>query len=54
VSPGVYDTIVKVGGRVAASSTITLSPDGKTMTTTTRGVDSVGRPVTTITVYERQ
>jgi hypothetical protein len=53
-SPGVYETVVKMGGRVAARSTITLSGDGKTMTTTTKGVDSNGRAVTTITVYERQ
>jgi hypothetical protein len=43
ISPGVYETIVKMGGRPAAKSTITLSPDGHTMTTTTRGVDSAGR-----------
>jgi len=54
VSPGVYETIVKMGGRVAAKSTVSLSPDGKTMTTTTQGVDSSGNAVTTITVYERQ
>ena len=54
VSPGVYETIVKMGGRVAAKSTITLSSDGKTMTTTTKGVDPAGRAVTTITVYEKQ
>jgi hypothetical protein len=54
MSPGVYETIVKMGGRLAATSTVTLSPDGKTMTTTTKGVDSAGRPVTTITVYEKQ
>jgi hypothetical protein len=54
VSPGVYETIVKMGGRVAAKSTITLSADGKTMTTTTKGVDSGGRAVTTITVYEKR
>jgi hypothetical protein len=54
VSPGVYETIVKMGGRVAAKSTVTLSPDGQTMTTTTKGVDSGGREVTTTTVYEKQ
>lgn len=53
VSPGVYETIVKMGGRVAAKSVITVSDDGRTMTTTTKGVDSTGRSVTTITVYER-
>jgi hypothetical protein len=54
ISPGVYETIVKMGGRIAAKSTVTVSPDGKTMTTTTSGVDSSGRAVRTITVYEKQ
>jgi hypothetical protein len=54
VSPGVYETIVKMGGRPAAKSTITLSPDGQTMTTTTKGVESGGRAVTTVAVYEKQ
>jgi hypothetical protein len=54
VSPGTYETIVKMGGRVAAKSTITVSANGKTMTTATKGVDSAGRAVTTVTVYERQ
>jgi hypothetical protein len=54
VSPSVYETVVKMGGRVAAKSTVTLSPDGKTMTTTTMGVDSAGRAVVTITRYEKQ
>jgi hypothetical protein len=43
-----------MGGRVAAKSTVTVSADGNTMTTTTKGVDSSGRPVTTVTVYEKR
>jgi hypothetical protein len=54
VSPGVYETIVKMGGRVAAKSTVMLSDDGKTMTTTTKGLDSAGKAVTTVTVYEKR
>ena len=54
VSPGVYETIVKMGGRIAARSEVRLSSDGQTMTTTTKGVDSAGRAITTITLYERQ
>ena len=53
-SSGAYETLVKMGGRVAARSTIALSADGKTMTTTTKGVDSSGRAVITTTVYQRQ
>ena len=54
VSPGVYETVVKMGGRMAAKSMVTISSDGKTMTTTTKGVDSTGRAVTTVTVYEKE
>lgn len=54
VTAGVYETTVKMGGRVAAKSTVSVSADGKTMTTTTKGLDSSGRAVTTITVYEKQ
>ena len=53
ISPGVYETIVKMGGRLAAKSVVTVSADGRTMTTTTKGVDSSGRQVTSITVYEK-
>ena len=53
-SPGVYETVVKMGGPVAAKSRVTVSADGNTMTTTTKGVDSSGRPVTTVTVYEKR
>jgi hypothetical protein len=42
VSPGIYETIVKMGGRVAAKSTVSLSADGKTMTTTDTGCRFVG------------
>jgi hypothetical protein len=54
VSAGVYETIVKMGGRLAAKSMVTISDDGKTMTTTTKGVDSSGRAVVTVTVYEKR
>lgn len=54
VSHGLYETVVKMGGRIAAKSTVTVSSDGKTMTTTTHGVDSSGRAVRTVTVYEKQ
>lgn len=43
--PGAWEIVVKIDGRVAARSRVTLSPDGRTMTTTT-GASS--------TVYERQ
>lgn len=53
LSDGVYEVVVKIGGR-SATSTVSLSADGKTMTTTTKGVDSAGRAVTTTTVYDKR
>jgi hypothetical protein len=49
----IYEVTVRIDDRRAATSTVTLSPDGKTMTTTTSGRDAAGRAVTTTTVYER-
>jgi hypothetical protein len=46
--------ILKIDGRVAAKSRVTLSPDGHTMTTVTTGRNAQGAEVTTTTVYEKQ
>ena len=48
-----YDVTVKFDGRVTAVSKITLSSDGRTMTTTTRGKGARGQDVVTHTVYEK-
>jgi hypothetical protein len=45
---------VKVDGRVVATATVTLSADGRTMTTETRGTDYRGRPLLTTTVYRKK
>lgn len=50
---GSCEVIVKFDGRETARSHITLSPDGKTMTTKTVGRGARGQPVRTTTVYER-
>ena len=42
--PEVWDIVVKIDGRVAARSRVTLSADGRTMTTTTAG---------NVTVYDK-
>jgi len=54
VPGGGYEVTVRIDDRVAAISTVTLSPDGRSLTTTTAGRDSRGRNVTTSTVYEKQ
>jgi hypothetical protein len=44
----------KQGGKVTATSTIVVSADGKTRTTTTKGTDAKGQPVDVVSVYEKQ
>ena len=51
---GSYDVTVKFDGRITAISRITLSADGRTMITTTKGKGARGQEVVTRTVYEKQ
>jgi hypothetical protein len=51
---GSYEVVVKFDGRVTAVSEVTLSTDGRTMTTTTRGKGARGQDVVTRTVYEKE
>lgn len=44
----------KQDGKVTVTSTIVLSDDGKTRTTTSKGTDVRGQPVDAVSVYERQ
>jgi len=44
----------KQGGKVMVTSTIVLSDDGKTRTTTSKGTDVKGQPVDVVSVYEKQ
>jgi hypothetical protein len=48
------ETTYKKSGKVVAVNTNVLSPDGKTLTVTTKGVDEQGRPVNSVLVFERQ
>jgi hypothetical protein len=52
--PGAADVVVKIDGRVAARSHISVSADGRTMTTRTTVRGAGGAPVVTTTVYEKQ
>jgi hypothetical protein len=49
-----YDVELRIDDRLAGLSRVTLSPDARTITTTTKGRDAAGRTVTTSTVYERR
>ena len=44
----------KQDGKVMVTSTIVLSADGKTRTTTSKGTDVKGQPVDVVSVYEKQ
>jgi hypothetical protein len=44
----------KQDGKVTTTSTIVLSADGKTRTTTTKGTDPKGQAVDVVSVYEKQ
>jgi hypothetical protein len=46
--------VSKNKGKVSATSTIVLSADGKTRTTTTKGTDVKGQPLNVMSVYEKQ
>jgi hypothetical protein len=51
---GAFEVTVKFDGRVTAVSHVTLSADGRTMITTTKGRGARGQDVLTRTVYEKQ
>ena len=42
------------GGKLLQVTTIVLSPDGRTITTTGRGIDAKGQLVNSIAVYDKQ
>jgi hypothetical protein len=49
-----YDVVVRIDDRAAGVSSVTLSADSKSITTTTTGRDASGRVVTTTSVYEKK
>ena len=44
----------KYRGKVMSMQTISVSADGKTRTTTTKGTDVKGQPINTVAFYEKQ
>lgn len=54
VGDGSFEVTVKFDGRVTAVSRVTLSADGRTMITATKGRGARGQDVMTTTVYEKQ
>jgi hypothetical protein len=45
---------VKKGGKPTVKQTVVIAPDGKTRTTTVKGTDPAGKPVESMSFYEKQ
>jgi hypothetical protein len=54
VNPNTVSIALKQGGKPTVTQTIVIAPDGKTRTTTVKGVDPKGKPVDGMSFYERQ
>ena len=54
VDPHTTRSIVKRGGKEVATQTTTVSADGKTRTTTTKGTDAKGQKIDSVSFYEKQ
>ena len=53
-SGNTYEVIRRKAGKIVLTSINEISPDGKTMTITTKGVNANGQAVHNIRVYDRQ
>ncbi len=53
IDPRAFRIVTRVEGRVQATAETTVSPDGRTMTTVTRGISASGEEVETTVVYTR-
>jgi hypothetical protein len=54
VNPRTTRTVAKNGGKVTTTHTIVVSADGKTRTATAKGIDTAGKPVDSVSYYEKQ
>ncbi len=54
IDPRTTRTTCKQGGKPTVTQTIVVSSDGKTRTTTTKGVNVKGETVDTVAFYEKQ
>jgi len=45
---------LKKGDKVVGSSTATVSHDGKMVTLTSKGTDANGKPVKSVSIYDKQ
>jgi hypothetical protein len=54
VNPRTTRSVAKNGGKVTTTHTIVVSADGKTRTATAKGIDKSGKPVDSVSYYEKQ
>ena len=54
VDPNTVKIVVKLGGKETVTQTIVIAPDGKTRTNTTKGKDTKGAPVDSMSFYDKQ
>jgi hypothetical protein len=54
VNPRTTRSVAKNGGKVTTTHTIVVSADGKTRTATAQGIDKAGKPVDSVSYYEKQ
>ena len=54
LSANKYEVTRKKAGKVVLTSTNVVSPDGQTMTITTKGIGEDGRPIDNVRVYEKR
>jgi hypothetical protein len=48
-----YEIVAKADGHVAAVASVTISPDGRTLTTVTRRKNARGQDITTTTIHDK-
>jgi hypothetical protein len=54
VDANTSESTLKKGGKVVMTVTSVVSRDGKTRTSTFKGTDAAGKPVSNVAVYDRQ
>ena len=48
-----YEIVARADGQIAAVATVTLSPDGRTLTTVTRRKNAHGQDITNTTIHDK-
>jgi hypothetical protein len=54
IDDNTYENVWKKAGKVTVTAKVSVSGDGKTLTITQTGMDAEGKPVSAMTVYDKQ